>query len=264
MLGDACIQSAAFEGAPIQICTYAKFAGAIGSLKWKGVEFVNRSDHGRELQSAVNYDGKGEAENPTEAGSGADGKGPSSTSVLQAIKAVGAKLMTTIRMAYWKPVEGRKVSDTLLSKTVTIGWHGLANVIEYDVSLKVDSTHSQFGFEALTAYMPPSFDEFYTYHAGVLQKLRVPANHKLKMIGQNLPIIVVNRSRGVALGVWSQPPTTYVSAIFTSGFFQKKGVTKWSVYYQQVPVPAKTYTYMMLLAVGSPKSVAAAMDHFDR
>jgi hypothetical protein len=212
----------------------------------------------------VNYDGKGEADNPTEAGSGADGKRPTSTSVLQSLKTTGSRLMTTVKMAYWKPVGGRKLSGTLLTKDVTIGWHGLPNVIEYDVSLKIDSTHAQFGFEALTAYMPPSFDEFYTYQAGKLEKLVVAPSHKLKLKLQKTPLIVVNRRRGVALGVWSQSPSYYACGIFTSGFFQKKGVTKWSVYYQEARVTARAYPYSMLLAVGSLSAVTAAMDEIEK
>ena len=60
----------------------ARTAGAIDSLKFRGKEFVNAYDHGREWQSAVSYDGFGECLNPTEAGSAKDGTGADHSSLL--------------------------------------------------------------------------------------------------------------------------------------------------------------------------------------
>src|SRR5271165_5163676 len=123
-----CVHGPAFDASPVQICAYVRFSGAIGSLKWKGIEFINHSDHGRELQTAVAYDGLGEAENPTEAGAGSDRGDPMSSSLLLGMKAVGgSSLVTTTRMAYWKPLRGQNLSKTLLSKNVTVGWRTFPN-----------------------------------------------------------------------------------------------------------------------------------------
>ena len=62
--------SAKVYGSQLTISTSARLAGAIGSLTWNGIEFINQDDHGRELQSASSFDGLGECFNPTEAGSG--------------------------------------------------------------------------------------------------------------------------------------------------------------------------------------------------
>ncbi len=68
------------------ITTTSRLAGAIHSLTWNGKEFIDSFDHGRQLQSASNFDAgtpiKGETFNPTEAGSRDDGAGPQSTSRL--------------------------------------------------------------------------------------------------------------------------------------------------------------------------------------
>ena len=57
----------------IVITTTNRLAGAIHSLTWNGKEFIDSTDHGRQLQSASNFDcGKdlvAETFNPTEAGS---------------------------------------------------------------------------------------------------------------------------------------------------------------------------------------------------
>ena len=75
----------------IVITTTSRLAGAIHSLTWNGREFIDSADHGRQLQSAVNFDAgsriRGETYNPTEAGSRFDGAGPKSTSVLRALHA---------------------------------------------------------------------------------------------------------------------------------------------------------------------------------
>jgi hypothetical protein len=70
--GDAEL-SGTIGGKPLVIQTTSRLAGAIDSVKWDGVEFINSHDHGRQLQSAINADVDGvyhtECYNPTEAGS---------------------------------------------------------------------------------------------------------------------------------------------------------------------------------------------------
>src|SRR5918992_2143889 len=65
--------SSSFGGSDIVITATGRVAGAIHSLRWRGKEFVNSYDHGRQIQSASSFDGLGECYNPTEAGSEADG-----------------------------------------------------------------------------------------------------------------------------------------------------------------------------------------------
>ena len=83
--GDAQIRARA-GGSEIIVTTAARFAGAIQSLTWDGVEFINSADHGRELQSACSFDNtsmaNAETFNPTEAGSRSDGAGPVATRLL--------------------------------------------------------------------------------------------------------------------------------------------------------------------------------------
>lgn len=104
----------------IVITTTQRLAGAIHSLKWNGKEFIDSHDHGRQLQSAANFDlGKKfipEVFNPTEAGSRADATGNRSSSKLLHLAAKGNELLTTIQMAFWlKP--GEKSLGTLPTTT---------------------------------------------------------------------------------------------------------------------------------------------------
>ena len=159
-----------FKASEIVITTTARLAGAIHSLTWNGKEFINSTDHGRQLQSASNFDVgstfTGETFNPTEAGSRHDGAGEKSTSRLLHYIAQTNQLQTTNQMAFWlRPGElsgghpaknTTKLSNHLLTKRVTIGYLDLLNVIQYDVTfgVPVGESHKYAQFEAVTGYMP--------------------------------------------------------------------------------------------------------------
>jgi len=72
--GDAVIRAKAGVS-DIVITTTSRLAGAIHSLKWNDMEFIDSLDHGRQLQSACSFDMArpgpfwAECFNPTEAGS---------------------------------------------------------------------------------------------------------------------------------------------------------------------------------------------------
>jgi hypothetical protein len=120
----------------IVITTTDRLAGAIHSLTWNGKEFIDSTDHGRQLQSASNLNcGKrliDETYNPTEAGSRRDGAEKTSTSRLLSLKADGADLETSTQMAFWlAPGEkslghltynDQALSNHLLRKHIHIGY----------------------------------------------------------------------------------------------------------------------------------------------
>lgn len=174
------------------------FAGAISSLKWNGFEYIDRNDHGRLLQSAVQLNGTNEAENPTEAGASADG-GPlhQSSSVLLSRTVTSDRLTTETRMAYWFPFQGEVVSDWVLRKDVQI----TGNVIRY-VTEFVTADDAKVGqFEALTGYMPAVFSRMWTLGpGGELTEVFVEPD---KFVLQPLPLIFSTADGRNAMGVWT-------------------------------------------------------------
>lgn len=93
---------------PLVIKTSTNMAGAIESLTWNGKEFINKSDHGREMQSSAFLAILNESElrpcyNPNEAGSRYDGAPtrPSSSRLLS-FSAQGNTLSSSSYPAYWK------------------------------------------------------------------------------------------------------------------------------------------------------------------
>ncbi len=252
----------------IVITTTARLAGAIHSLTWNGKEFINSTDHGRQLQSASNLDvdGKffGETFNPTEAGSLDDGAGPTSSSKLLKLSASGNQLATLNQMAFWlKPGEesggrlalnDRVLSGHLLGKHVTIGYKQWPRVISYDVTftLPKDERHLHAQFEALTGYMPPEFEKF--WQLDIQGKLQTdPA---VQPGEQARPVAVSTGDEKFAMGIFSpdQPSQEFASVGYGRFRFAGAKVVKWNCVFRVKNadgLPPGDYSYRMFVPVGT-------------
>lgn len=273
--GDAVIR-APCAGSEIVITATSRLAGAIHSLTWNGQEFINSTDHGRQLQSASNFDAgsafTGETFNPTEAGSRFDGVGPTSTSRLLHLVARGNTLQTTSRMAFWlRPGEksgghpAKNTSDLsnhLLTKRVTIGYRDLPNVIQYDVTfgLPVDESHQYAQFEAVTGYMPPVFSQFLTLEmsSGTTAELSDGPGEQSK------PVIFSTADGQYAMGIWSpdQPSPGYPNAGYGRWRFTSQKVVKWNCVFRirdNNRVRPGDYSFCMFVIVGTRDDVVKTM-----
>ena len=239
--GEAVIRAQAGES-EIVITTTARLAGAIHSLTWNGKEFVNSTDHGRQIQSASNFDAgspfTAETFNPTEAGSVRDGAGPKSSSRLLHLVAKGRELQTTNQMAFWlasdeksqgHPAKNSTVlSDHLLTKRVRIGYKHLPHVIQYDVTfgVPVGEKHNYAQFEAVTGYMPPEFETFWKFNS---------QSRELESLDdgpgeQSQPLVLATPNGSHAMGVFSpdQPSRGYEGAGYGRFRFKAEKVVKWN------------------------------------
>ena len=149
--GNKTISASAF-GQPLTVSTSTQFAGAVSSIKWAGKEFINNWDHGRQLQLNSQFFNRFICYNPYEAGSIYDGQSATSSSKLLSITASGNRLEATTQMAWYyhfhestnpadycgdpaqwlacPPYLG-PLSNYRVHKTVTIGFAGIPNAIEY-------------------------------------------------------------------------------------------------------------------------------------
>ena len=265
--GDATI-SAVAGTYRLTIKSSSNNAGAISSLNWKSKEFINNYDHGRQLQSASSFDGLGEAFNPTEAGSYANGVNPRpSSSLLQALSTASTngtgiknRLSTQSKMAFWMPVNGVVRSEHVLNKQVTIGMPGMAHVIEYLTQFTIPSaeSHSSAVFEVATGYMPSGFSKFYTYdvkHAAtsVVALSDGPGE-------QPLPIIVATSTGSHAMGIYSPdaPQTGWPTAGYGRWRFTADNVVKWNNVFR-MNSPAGVYHFRSYVIVGSLENVKVSM-----
>ncbi len=272
--GDAVIRAKAGPS-DIVITTTNRLAGAIHSLTWNGTEFIDSTDHGRQLQSASNFDcGKpivAETYNPTEAGSRADGAGDKSSSKLRRIRAEGAELETTIQMAFWlKPGEksaghparnDKVLSDHLIHKRVHIGHKSLPHAIEYDVTFTVPKgeKHTYAVFEALTGYMPAEFNRFLKYQGGKFKPLDDGPGE------QASPVVLATKSGTHAMGVYSpeQPSRGFERVGYGRFRFKAEKVVKWNcVFRVREPkgIEPGDYRYRMFAIVGNLEDVRTTLD----
>lgn len=264
--GDSTIRSRT-KNSEIVIQTTSRLAGAIHSLKWKDHEFIDSADHGRQLQSASNFDVgtplTAETFNPTEAGSRRDGAGQTSSDRLLHLVAKNNLLQTTNQMAFWlAPNETSDghfaknqvvLSDHLLTKRVRIGYGNLDSVIQYNVtfSLPVGEFHRHAVFESLTGYMPAEFEVFWKFRA---------ANGELEPLDdgpgeQSLPVVLATKDGSYAMGVYSpdQPSRGYHSAGYGRFRFPHEKVVKWNcVFRLDDPdgISPGDYSFRNFVAVG--------------
>ena len=270
------------NGSALTIRTSARMAGVIDSITWRGKEFINAFDHGRELQSASSFDGYGECLNPTEAGSAKDGAGPVSSSRLVSGKARGRTLETTIEMAYWL-VPGARYptacgshadfrqaknetirSSDLLIKRVEIGVPQAPNALSYDVTFVTAEDHRSATFEAITGYMPPEFSEFLAYDP--VARAIVPLADGPGE--QPLPVILATADRNFAMGIFSPELPQKAHPKIGYGRFRflnnpktpNWNTVKWNAVYREAPAPRGRYHYRCYVIIGTVDDVRSALD----
>lgn len=265
--GDAEI-SGLIGGKPLVIRTTSRLAGAIDSVKWDGVEFIDSHDHGRQLQSALNADVDGvfhvECYNPTEAGSVVDALGPTSTSRLESISTKDGVLSTRTRMAYWlapgmkshgQLAQNREsLSNHVVSKQVRIGRPGMDHVLDYKVTFAVpaDRPHKFLQIEALTAYMPMAFSDELRFDAKT--STLVPVLRKNGEIRD--PIVLSTPSGSHAMGVFTpdRPPVGQPAVGYGRFEFEHEKVVKWNCVFrlrQEEPIKPGDYSFQVYVVIGT-------------
>ena len=264
--GDAEI-SGTIGGKPLVIRTTSRLAGAIDSVKWDGVEFIDSHDHGRQLQSALNADVDGvfhvECYNPTEAGSVVDALGPKSTSRLEFLSTKDGLLTTRTQMAYWL-APGMKsgghlaqnttlLSGHILNKQVRIGRPGMNHVLDYKVTFTVpaDRPHKFLQFEALTGYMPWSFSEELRFDAKTSTLVPLPRQDG----EQRDPVVLSTPSGSHAMGVFTpERPRAGQPAVGFGRFkFEHEKVVKWNCVFrlrQDKPIPPH-HSFQLYVVIGT-------------
>jgi hypothetical protein len=268
-------------GKPLVIRTTSRLAGAIDSVKWDGVEFIDSHDHGRQLQSATNADVGGvyhvECYNPTEAGSVVDALGPKSTSRLEAISVREGELSTRTRMAYWL-APGMKsgghlaqntelLSNHILTKQVRIGRPGLDHVLDYKVKFTVpgDRPHQYLQIEGLTGYMPWSFSEELRFDAKTSTLVPLPRQNG----EQSDPVVFSTPSGSHAMGVFTpyRAPAGQPAVGYGRFKFEHEKVVKWNcVFRLRSPggiVPGD-YGYQLYVVIGSREDCRRALAALSR
>jgi alpha-tubulin suppressor-like RCC1 family protein len=181
--GNASISAPVF-GLPLTIRTSSQFGGAISSITWKGKEFVNNWDHGRQISTNASFFNRNECYNPYETGTKEDGQGPTTSSKLLSLTASGNILDSTTQMSWYLSTRDPRpgygdvcgnpaeflacppytgpLSDYKLHKNVSIGFNGIENVISYTSDIFIPEP-VQKGIVQMTAVSPWEFYSVWTY-----------------------------------------------------------------------------------------------------
>jgi hypothetical protein len=261
----------------IVVTTTARLAGAIHSLTWDGKEFINSTDHGRQLQSACSFDNSptanAETFNPTEAGSRRDHVGPTSTSRLLELQAEGNRLRTRTRMAFWfapgERSEGQlarntnTLSDIELTKEVRIGCERWPQALDYRVTFTVptNAAHRSAQFEALTGYLPPEFNTFWQFN---------PQTQKLEPLSDgpgeiNNPVVLATADGEHAMGIFApaQPqPHNTTGPSYGRWRFRAEQVVKWNCVFRvrdASGLRAGDYAFQLRVPVGTRAEVESML-----
>jgi hypothetical protein len=274
--GDTVIRSPV-GNSEIVITTTNRLAGAIHSLTWNGQEFINSSDHGRQLQSAANFDAgstiRNETYNPTEAGSRRDGAGPRSSSKLLKMTHGTDWLQSTSQMAFWL-APGERSGNHLaknttirsrhqLTKRVKIGYQQLPHVIRYQVTFHVPAgeQHQVAVFEALTGYMPARFARFWKF------------NHRTSQLEplsdgpgeQMYPVVLATADGRFAMGCFTpEKSRPHLGSIGYGRFrFPAAKVVKWNCVFRlknrDPAIASGNHSFEILVVVGNLEMVRTGL-----
>jgi hypothetical protein len=252
----------------IRLETSARFGGSVASIVFRGKQFVDVHDHGRELQSASSFDAFGECFNPTEAGSRADGDLQTTSSKLLAAKSGPNWIETETDMAFWLPPNfdyghecgtspgtTRAVNKTLtgghiLNKRIELGEGGIANVIGDHVTYTVPEAHQSGTFEAATLYTPSDFSKRYVlnFATGNVEPTSVIGE-------QQYPVILATADGKYAVGEFSpsRPQPGY-------GTFTFPNTNKLNCVYREKSIAARQkFSYLCEFVVGTLDEVKATI-----
>jgi hypothetical protein len=258
------------DGYPLTITTTARLAGAVHSIRWKGKEFIDSADHGRQLQSASSFDAFSdepfwaERYNPTEAGSRRDGAGDRSTSRLLGIEVNDKVLRTSTQMAYWlnpgERSEGRlalnktSCSEHILHKRIELGVYSDPHIIRVENTFEwPESQQHRFAqFEVLTGYMPSEFSDFWKVSSqdGRLVHLDDGPGE------QSDPVILATQDGEFAMGAIALGHSDWIESEHGYGRFRFKaeGVVKWNVVFRHRELPSLSHrkaSFRVLVVIGN-------------
>ena len=284
---DASISSSANGGTIVVTASGSRFAGAISSITYRSVQYIDIADHGREMQSALQLDGWGECYNPTEAGSVNDTNKMTSTSNLLSISSTNNVLQTQTQPAFWlaafqqygKPcnpylpypdntVSQAKnttdVSNLIFRRTTSFYGAAIPNLLNVDVSWSFLDNHASTNIEASTAYLPATFNVFLTYDRASRTLTKVPATATGS--STSLPVIIAQPNGLHSMGAFSPAIMTNPSNRYMAYFYFGTGPTptaKWSCVFGESNISAgSTYSYSCPTAVGTVDEVIAAIQAY--
>lgn len=235
----------------------AQYAYSTSTLIANGISYIDTYDHGREMQTAYQINGQGEGYNPTEAGSAADGTGPTSTTqVINVTESVPNNYwVKTVHPAFWQPHNGQTVSpDTLISVHYMLG----ENIIGTSYYLSFAQQYSSVAVEGQTVHLVSQFTQLYTYDPSTKTLTAIPYTPG-QTYTYSLPVIFATPDSNNALGYYSPAHGGTYIAIPNP---QQSSIYKLDCNWFSLTNPAvnTNYTWQCYAPFGTLQQVVASID----
>jgi len=268
------------DGDELTLTVSSRFGGAVESLTWRGKEFINVWDHGRQISYAWHMNGYGECFNPTEPGSASDYQRlDSSSRLLSVCNGAGNTLTTKSQPAYWlapdqsgfcsggveTAVNDSVRSEHQLEKTIEIGYRGLDNVIAFTAVVTLPEDYQFNQLEIPTGYLTYEFKRysFYNPTTGALTQAEsdsdiVSAPWSYAKTG-TLPTILSTQDGKYAMGAYTDEPILYYGIYGTDASDPRDCTNKWPMVIREELAPAGTYTCRSFVIVGTLEEVQRSM-----
>jgi hypothetical protein len=254
------------KGKAVQITVDKKFGGAVTKLIWNNKQFINAHDKGRLIQVAWATDDYGEALNPTEGGSIADGENSSTEVMSTEVKA--NTLQTTSHPAYWHPpgftAQGGStalsaVSADKLQKTITVDYLGNPNLIRYEASITLAKSASSMIIETPAIYANGEFNVFYSFNPkdGSLIRVNPLGGNMGGSYGQDFySIILATQDGKYAITAYASGPDRLTNMFdFTGNEGPENATAKVSRNVVLKNFSAGTYSFETYIIVGTLEEV---------
>ncbi len=246
-------------GLPVTVKASRNHGGAIYSLVWAGFEYVDATDNGRELQTAWQLNDHGEGENPTEAGASADGTPAThSSTVVDQARTAGNQLWTQARLAYWFPYQGQVTSPHRLSKTVTLGYNNLSNILRHQITITIVGDQQAINMEGLTLYGPMGLSRFFSYDLATKACAEIDAPSKMWYDLPN-PVILANSDLSRAITLYGLTGLYHYGGAYSGEGVPPRPKLDCSCYQVHGPVPAGDYAWECFTIFGTLDQVVATL-----
>ncbi len=267
------------DGDPVELRVSTRFGGAVGSLTWRGMEFLNIYDHGRQISYAWFLDDHGECLNPTEPGSASDLFAQTSTTIVHEICSDAAnRLSTRISPAFWtqpgqsafcdngtlEAVNTELVSDDMLEKVTQIGYERIENVIVFDSTITLYGDHDLLRAEVPTAYLTGAFSARYRFDprdgslTPVTESMDVTAPWSF-VDNSGLPAILASEDGAFALGAYTARPGALYQILHYESSNPLDETNKWNILFSVAPAPAGRYDFRTFGVIGTLEQVHEGM-----
>lgn len=196
------------------------YGGSINELHYNGLNLIDAHDTGRLLQTALQIDGGGEGNNPTQGGSAANIRGMSPI-IYEFYDET--EMVAECQMAYWQPYGGKTVSDTYCATTTRIGFGVYPNVFHDHVVLLTDTAKGGAAVEVRTAYVPmPLFTRLNSLN--LVSGLVSPLEPDQQTQGNGKEAVIVgNTDLSLVLGMWSPSPNVVQLGLESSRPLHRRG-----------------------------------------